>query len=323
MTLTHVLALALLSSASPPRESKAVRVEEVSRSAHPREWGAGPALHVDLAYFDAEDHLRWDGDLVVAAGTCTPGSFDRDVPATARCERRTVLRTPRVDECRCLAAEPAGTRAAVVYVGVDDARRERWRRPPPASGIRPRTLAGAHATGLVFDDGEVWSPASGGTLRPGTRGLGLHRGCWLPERDAFLEVDADVTLVRTRGGLYLRSRDGARTLVLPAERRLVGHWVIRGSLARPRDVPGPARGAVRAPRAGRGPVHRPRRGGAEGRVPPGARPAPPHRPGPRRRGEERARGVLVPGRERRRVGAAPLPREAVNPMRSRRAPSRR
>jgi hypothetical protein len=225
MILAHVLLPALLATTAAPRQDP-FRVEQIARSGHPRLWGAGPELHVDLPYFDAEDHLRWDGTLVADAGPCTPDAFGHDVPANARCERRTVLRTPRVDECRCLVGAPVVTRSAVLYIGLDEALRERWRRPPATFRSTPRDLAGAHASGLVFADGEVWSPVTGATVRSATRDRGLSRSCWLPERDAFLEVDADVTLVRTRGGIYLRSRGGGRTLVLPVERKPIGHWTV-------------------------------------------------------------------------------------------------
>jgi hypothetical protein len=221
MNLAPILLPALLAITSNP-----FRVEQISRTEHPRQWGDGAELHVELPYFDANDDLRWDDSLVAHAGLCTPNSFEHDLGANARCDRRTVLRTPRVDTCRCIAPEPVVTRSAVLYIGLDETLRERWRRSPATLRSRPLTLAGAHATGLVFEDGEVWSPATGATVRSATRGRGLSRSCWLPDRDAFLEVDADVTLVRTRGGIYLRSRNGERTLVLPVARKLIGHWVV-------------------------------------------------------------------------------------------------
>lgn len=225
MNLVHVLWPALLAATAGPRQEP-LRIEQIARTAYPRLWGAGPELHVDLPYFDAEDHLLWDDTLVATAGICTPASFSGAVPADARCERRAVMRAPRVDECRCLAGAPVVTRSAVLYIGLDEALRERWRRPPAPFRSTPRYLAGAHASGLVFADGEVWSPVTGATVRSATRDRGLSRSCWLPQRDAFLEVDADVTLVRTRGGLYLRSRDGERTLLLPVERKLIGYWTV-------------------------------------------------------------------------------------------------
>jgi hypothetical protein len=225
--LIHLVSLALLAgSADPAERGASPRVRPLERTVHPRQWGAGPQLHVDLPYFDGERRLRWDGGLVSAAGACTPASIPGAVPPDARCERRTLLRAPRVDECRCLVAAPAQARSAVLYVGLDDAMHETWRRLQQPFGPTRRTLVGAHGTGLVFDDGEVWSPSSGETVRPGTRALRLSRSCWLPASDAFLEVDADVTLVRTRGGIFLRTGDGERTLVLPVQRHLVGHWVV-------------------------------------------------------------------------------------------------
>jgi hypothetical protein len=207
MNLAPILLPALLAITSNP-----FRVEQIARTEHPRQWGDGAELHVELPYFDADDDLRWDDSLVANAGLCTPNSFEHDLGPNARCNRRTVLRTPR---------------SAVLYIGLDETLRERWRRRSPATlRSRPLTLAGAHATGLVFEDGEVWSPATGATVRSATRGRGLSRSCWLPDRDAFLEVDADVTLVRTRGGIYLRSRTEERTLVLPVARKLIGHWVV-------------------------------------------------------------------------------------------------
>lgn len=222
MNLAPILLPALLAITSIP-----FRVEQIARTEHPRQWGDGAELHVELPYFDADDDLRWDDSLVANAGLCTPSSFEHDLGPNARCNRRTVLRTPRVDTCSCITPELVVTRSAVLYIGLDDTLRERWRRRSPATvRSRPLTLAGAHATGLVFEDGEVWSPATGATVRSATRGRGLSRSCWLPDRDAFLEVDADVTLVRTRGGIYLRSRGGERTLVLPVARELIGHWVV-------------------------------------------------------------------------------------------------
>lgn len=169
--------------------------------------------------------MRWNDDLVTASGTCTPESFAVRLPPDARCERRTLMLAPRVDECRCNAGTPVATHHGVLYVGLDDAGRARWQRVHHAGRPGGSSLVGAQPTGLVFDDHEVWSPSTGLTVLPATPSDRLAgRGCWVPEARAFLEADLDVTLVRTRGGLYLRPAAGPRTLVLPVERKLLGFY---------------------------------------------------------------------------------------------------
>lgn len=204
--------------ASPPA------VEVVDTFSQPRSWDG----HVSIPYFDAQDHLRWNDEAVSAAGSCSADWFPGAFLSSPRCGRRTVMLNPRVDECRCSGKTKTHTGTAVAYAGIDKQSHETWRRQSLAPTlVQGPLISGATPEGLVFSDFEVWSPLTGKTLRAATRTPGsFSSACYLPERNAFLKFDADVTLLKTHGGVYLYAPDGKQQLVLPVERSLLGYYLI-------------------------------------------------------------------------------------------------
>jgi len=136
-----------------------------------------------------------------------------------------------VDECRCTGKLEGGRVASgIAFIGVDDERAERWRRTrlSPRQRQAPR-LVGAHPEGMVFSDREIWSPATGKTIRPRSPGAESFYATYrLPGTELFLEFDAEVTFFRGKGGLYLHGLEsGKRELVLPVDDRLTGYFEIQ------------------------------------------------------------------------------------------------
>jgi len=215
-----------LAESGPPTLS----VEKVAVTTHTRHVEEGGTVaRVNLAYFDAQGRLQWDDGRVSDAGSCNGGWFPQTGGWSPRCRRTTVTLAPRVDECRCTGTLPDGRgRTGIVFAGLDEAGDERWRRVrlSPLEGEAPM-LAGAHGQGMVFSDLEVWSPATGATIRRGVRAEHFRSAHYLPMRDRFLGFQADVTLLRSRGGLYLYgSESGERELVLPVDDSLTGYYEI-------------------------------------------------------------------------------------------------
>lgn len=181
---------------------------------------------IDLPYFDVQNQLRWNGELVTDAGKCSVDWFPGVTLREARCSRTTLMLNPRVDECRCSGKTSMGVGTAISYAGLDATSKERWRRyshaPDSHSG---RRLSGADPDGLVFDNLEVWSPDTGETIRPADAS---HRSFdttyYLPGRNAYLKFDAEVTLLHSEGGLYLQVPNGGLELVLHVETKLFGYY---------------------------------------------------------------------------------------------------
>jgi hypothetical protein len=179
-----------------------------------------------MPYFDGQNQLRWNDALVADAGNCTLKRFPEVTMAAARCDRSTVLLSPRVDECRCTGKTTKGVGTAVAYLGIDNSSRERWQRIAKLpNGHRGPKLVGANADGLVFSNFEVWSPNTGETVHPRIATLGyIGPTCYLPKRNAYLQFHAEVSLFHAKGGLFLQTSDGRRELLLPVEKSLTGHY---------------------------------------------------------------------------------------------------
>ncbi len=148
------------------------------------------------------DEVRWDA----ASGRVDPNVADRGVDAVVHlagagiadarwtAERRSVLRSSRVEATQALAGELAG-----------------WARPP-------RVVVGASATGFYgIASGNEWldeaSPAGGGFLAGLTRDW---EAAWAPL------AAAGVRVVRLRTGLVLSPAGGALAKMLPAFRLGLG-----------------------------------------------------------------------------------------------------
>jgi hypothetical protein len=185
---------------------------------------------VAMPYFDENNNLLWNGELVMQAGDCFADWFTETNLISPRCRRSTVMLNPRVDECSCTGnTQVVGMGVSVVaYVGIDEHSSERWRRLGLVSGQGPELfLTGATPDGLVFSNFEVWSPYTGETLRSALSSYGRYSSsCYLPTRGVFLKFEAEVSLFRVKGGLYLYTADGKRELVLPVDRGLLGYFEI-------------------------------------------------------------------------------------------------
>lgn len=219
VTFVVLLALAFVAeAASPP----VTIVDEFTR---PRTWDG----RIDMPYFDGQNQLRWNDALVSDAGNCIVKRFPEVTMTAARCDRSTVLLSPRVDECRCTGKTTRGVGladTAVAYLGIDDSSRERWQRIAHLpNGHKVPYLVGANADGLVFDSFEVWSPETGETVHPRiTTRHYFDTTSYLPKRNAYLQFYAEVSLFRSKGGLFLQTSDGRRKLLLPVEKSLFGHY---------------------------------------------------------------------------------------------------
>lgn len=217
------LALILLTaSSSVAMGDSPPAVTAVDSFSKPRSWDG----RIAMPYFDAQNQLLWNNDPVTDAGDCSVEWFPQANLSSARCNRRTVMLNPRVDECRCTGRTPGGAGTAIAYAGIDDSSHESWRRQSLTAGqtSRPR-LAGSTPDGLVFDTSEVWSPYTGDTISPALSPRAVfYTSCYLPWRHAYLTFDADVTLFQAKGGLSLQTMDGKQELVLPVETTLFGFY---------------------------------------------------------------------------------------------------
>jgi hypothetical protein len=202
-------------AASPP-------VTVVNEFTRPRTWDG----RIDMPYFDGQNQLRWNDALVADAGNCTLKRFSEVAMTAARCDRRTILLNPRVDECICIGKTTKGVGSVAAYLGIDDSSRERWQRIAQLpNGHKGSYLVGANADGLVFDSFEVWSPDTGETVHPRiTTRHYFDTTSYLPKRNAYLQFNAEVSLFRSKGGLFLQTSDGRRELLLPVEKSLMGHY---------------------------------------------------------------------------------------------------
>lgn len=222
-----VFLLVTVSVAAQGRDSAPV-VEALGKYSYPHQYPrTADEARVYIPYFDDQNGLHWNDERVADAGSCSGDWFPGTGAWSPMCWRSTVMLGPRVDECRCTGQTSAGVRTGIAYVGVDANLRERWRRERHSRtvGEAPH-LIGANGGGLVFSNLEVWSPITGKTIRPAATAQGSRHSCYLPDRNAFLEFDADVTLLHAKGGLYLRTADGKRELVLPVDRGLTGYYVV-------------------------------------------------------------------------------------------------
>lgn len=216
VTFVVLLVLAFVAeAASPP----VTIVDEFTR---PRTWDG----RIDMPYFDGQNQLRWNDALVSDAGNCTLNRFPEVTMTEVRCDRRTILLNPRVDECSCIGKTTKGVGSAAAYLGIDNSSRERWQRIAHLpNGHKVPYLVGANPDGLVFDSFEVWSPETGETVHPRITTLGyIGPTCYLPKRNAYLQFYAEVSLFRSKGGLFLQTSDGRRELLLPVEKSLFGHY---------------------------------------------------------------------------------------------------
>ncbi|WP_126455815.1 hypothetical protein [Sulfuriflexus mobilis] len=178
---------------------------------------AGPL--VNLPYFDVQNGLRWNNDLV---HTETTGDCDR-VPRPVNVNgypiypRRTHLAKPRVDERHCLKEIDGRVTSKSVLIGVDSTDGVRWQRPmvfPSGKREFQEYVIGATPDGLVLNILEVLSPETGKTIFPApvkeiaseNRSVPKYRftgaGQFRPSTKRFYVYDAEVTLFSSTGGLY-------------------------------------------------------------------------------------------------------------------------
>lgn len=198
----------------------------------PRTWDG----RINLPYFNAQNQLRWTDEIGSNAGDCTVSWVLKMLVISAKCDRETVILNPRVDECRCTGKTPGGVGITISYAGIDNSSHESWHRYSYIQDKDPgRQLAAATPDGLVFSNFEVWSPYTGDTIRPalGSRGS-ADTTCYLPERNAYLQFDADVTLFHAKGGLFLYTMDGMRELVLPVDTTFLGYYRVESIIPVPR-----------------------------------------------------------------------------------------
>lgn len=220
-TLTLTLAVFAVSPGcghpAPPEPVVRVEAREIPATSG--------AAAVDKASFDARGRLRWDGSPVSRPALCPPGA-----PETRRTTHRL---DPRVDEVRC------GRDA--LLAGIDAAGRVAWKRP---LGFKSGELhfdervVGSAPQGIVLNNLTVLSPRTGETISPPpTHPVGAERRpvpdhdlaqavVYLPGRRAFLLFEADVTLTRREGGLYLLDpAAGRKDLLREVSTTLLGgHW---------------------------------------------------------------------------------------------------
>lgn len=185
---------------------------------------------VDRPAFDPKGLLIWDARPAAVSGACPEG--------TPPSNRTTWLLSPRVDEVRCGA--PGGA-AKGALLGIDPEGRIVWRQP---LGFRTgeytvdRWVLGAAAEGIVLSDLTILAPATGAVaVPPKTHPVGAEKrpvpdlsltgaAIYLPREQAVLHFTADVTFLRSEGGLYrIDLRTGRRELLLPVSTTLLrGYW---------------------------------------------------------------------------------------------------
>jgi hypothetical protein len=186
---------------------------------------AGPGPRVDRPYFDGRGRLLLD-DAVGGPAACPAGSTE--------VRRITRLLAPRVDEVGC-------STGGSWLIGIDAEGKAAWRR---ALGFRSgvhtldEVVLGAGPDGIVLSNLTVVAPRTGETLVPAPVGpVGPERrpvpdydlaqsALYLPHRRAFVLFEADVTLVRRKGGLYLlHPAQGKKDLLLGVSTTpLGGYW---------------------------------------------------------------------------------------------------
>jgi hypothetical protein len=220
----YLLCVALLAASSAVVGLDTPHVEKLGETTYPRQWDN----RVAIPWLDDQNRIRWNDEQVTSAGGCSVEWFPQADFESPRCERRTIMLGPRVDECRCTGKTPAGVRVGIALAGIDTRNRERWRRQSESPQQRDAPgLVGATADGLVFSNWEVWSPLTGDTVRPARSGSrSFYRSAYLPDRDAFLEFFVDRPMIRAKGGLYLRSSPEKRELVLPVDAKLTGYYKV-------------------------------------------------------------------------------------------------
>lgn len=219
-----LVSIALIASPAIVIGDSSPAVTVVGSFSKPRSWDG----RIAMPYFGSNNQLLWNDDPVTDAGDCSSAWFPQAKLSSARCERRTVMLKPRVDECRCTGKTSNRVSTAIAYAGIDDSSHERWRRQSLTAGqTSGPQLAGATPEGLVFSNFEVWSAHTGETVhtalsRPGS----FTSTCYLPDSRAYLKFDADVTLLHVHGGLSLHTSDGKRELVLPVQSTLFGYYTV-------------------------------------------------------------------------------------------------
>ncbi|WNG21055.1 hypothetical protein [Cystobacter fuscus] len=185
----------------------------------------GGGLRIDRPRWEAGGRLGWDGSPVAAPGAdiCTQEGAGH--------QRLTRLLEPRVDEVRCARAGTAGLGGNESFlVGFDAQGQLAWKRRLGLESGKytfDEAILGASREGIVLSNLTVVSPWTGETLvLAPTHPVDLERrpvpdyefsqsALYLSERGAFVLFEADVTLVRSEGGLYLlEPRRGQKELLL-------------------------------------------------------------------------------------------------------------
>lgn len=194
-----------------------IKVEERSQTL-----GSGrvPEPRIDRPRWEAGNRLGWDGSSAV-----TPGAAICSQEGAGP-RRLTRLLEPRVDEVHCSRTGAAGLRGNETFlVGFDAQGRLAWKRLlgfKSGEYTLDEALLGASPEGIVLSNLTVVSPRTGETLVPApTHPVGPERrpvpdyelsqsAIYLSERGVYVFFEADVTLVRSEGGLYLLEPRGAR-----------------------------------------------------------------------------------------------------------------
>lgn len=141
--------------------------------------------------------------------------------------RKLLLVKPRVEEIQCV----VGGNEYLLLLGFDELGKERWRRKLEFLSGQHRikeVVIGSDASALILSDLEVLAPEDGKVLFSapvhlveGNRSTPNYqfnrRAVFVASEQKFIIFDADVTLVRRRGGLFrLDPKKGVKELVLPA-----------------------------------------------------------------------------------------------------------
>ena len=179
---------------------------------------------VNLAYFNTENQLRLN-DMPIES----PSSIGCETTAARR--RIPKMLKPRVDEVLCPSNIPKQSPERKL-LGFDEQGNEVWKRKlifNTGNNLIDLYVLGATPEGIVLSNLEVWSPWTGQTIVPAitrqaTPATAIpvyslaYSAIYHPQLKEFYVFDADVTLVRRKGGLWrIRTSTGEKDLFHPVK----------------------------------------------------------------------------------------------------------